>query len=432
MDAERIKAQRKRTRKEKVEKDQTVKKQKGDELEQYNTKKQNLEEQQEAKELKKNLEIVPDDEDDVFVNVKPLSSKPSTIVNYKIYKEGKKEHYQIIRANGHGFFVISISSNSSKESVGTSTARVILFGMIPTTISPTTPNVDLLVIHDDTPLIPTDTPIISPIVPTIPLIASTSRVASRVSPLPSPIHQILPAPLGLPRQPPILVLLAHLILVGRPYRTPPNGVLKMLTAQKSVRSLPTYQLALRYSADYSSLDQFTSDDSSQDSPSDSSLETSSNSHSDTSSYSSLIHSLSVSPIRRAPSPVCADLLSPRKRIRASDSVTDFEADIDECFAYADAIRARGTDVRVVVETAAEEEVEFSARVTTKVEVEVDLRVRPVIHNDVRESVKEDVPDHVTADRAVEVTYETLGGLIQICHDHTMEIPTHRIQVIESV
>nr|GEX41790.1 hypothetical protein [Tanacetum cinerariifolium] len=92
MDAEKIKAPRKRTRKEKVEKDQPVKKQKGDELEQDDAKKQNLEEQKEVEELKKNLKIVPDDEDDVFVNVTPLSSKPPTIMDYKIYKEGKKEH----------------------------------------------------------------------------------------------------------------------------------------------------------------------------------------------------------------------------------------------------------------------------------------------------------------------------------------------------
>nr|GEX19497.1 putative ribonuclease H-like domain-containing protein [Tanacetum cinerariifolium] len=53
-------------------------KDKGDELKQDNAKKQKLEEQEEAEELKKNLEIVPDDEDDVFVNVTPLSSKPPT------------------------------------------------------------------------------------------------------------------------------------------------------------------------------------------------------------------------------------------------------------------------------------------------------------------------------------------------------------------
>nr|GEU45332.1 RNA-directed DNA polymerase, eukaryota, reverse transcriptase zinc-binding domain protein [Tanacetum cinerariifolium] len=96
MDAERIKAPRKRTKKEKVEKDQPAKKQKDDELEQDNTKKQKLEEQQEAEELKKNLEIVPDDEDDVFVNVTHLSFKPPTIVDYKIYKEERRSTFKYL------------------------------------------------------------------------------------------------------------------------------------------------------------------------------------------------------------------------------------------------------------------------------------------------------------------------------------------------
>nr|GEW95018.1 hypothetical protein [Tanacetum cinerariifolium] len=110
MDTESIKALRKRTRKEKVEKDQTVKKQKGDDLEQDNIEKQKLKEQQEAERLKKNLEIVHDDEDDVFVNVTPLSSKPPTIVDYKIYKEGKKDHFQITRANGNHQMYLAFST----------------------------------------------------------------------------------------------------------------------------------------------------------------------------------------------------------------------------------------------------------------------------------------------------------------------------------
>nr|GEX41683.1 hypothetical protein [Tanacetum cinerariifolium] len=101
IDTKRIKAPRKRTRKEKVETHQTVKKKKGD---------QKLEEQQEAEELKKNLEIVLDDGDDIFVNVTPLSSKPPTIMDYKIYKEGKKEHIQIIRANGNHQMYLAFST----------------------------------------------------------------------------------------------------------------------------------------------------------------------------------------------------------------------------------------------------------------------------------------------------------------------------------
>nr|GEU65332.1 hypothetical protein [Tanacetum cinerariifolium] len=64
-----IKAPRKRTRKDEVEKDQTAKKQKGDELEKENADKQKLEEQQEAEELKRNLEILPNDEDDVYITI---------------------------------------------------------------------------------------------------------------------------------------------------------------------------------------------------------------------------------------------------------------------------------------------------------------------------------------------------------------------------
>ncbi|GJV35237.1 hypothetical protein Tco_1407714 [Tanacetum coccineum] len=78
---------------------------------------------------------------------------------------------RVIENQVMAFSVISISSDSSKESVETSNARVILFGTIPTTVLATAPTADLPVIHDDTPLIPTNTPTISPIVPTIPSIA---------------------------------------------------------------------------------------------------------------------------------------------------------------------------------------------------------------------------------------------------------------------
>ncbi|GJU58368.1 hypothetical protein Tco_1236134 [Tanacetum coccineum] len=41
------------------------------------------------------------DRDDVTIDATPLSTKSPTIVNYKIYKEGKKSYFQIIRANGN-------------------------------------------------------------------------------------------------------------------------------------------------------------------------------------------------------------------------------------------------------------------------------------------------------------------------------------------
>ncbi|GJY48215.1 putative reverse transcriptase domain-containing protein [Tanacetum coccineum] len=58
--------------------------------------------------------------------------------------------------------VILVSSDSSKESVGTSTGRVILFGTIPTTIPDTTPSVIPPTTHIDTILIPNVSPTIPP------------------------------------------------------------------------------------------------------------------------------------------------------------------------------------------------------------------------------------------------------------------------------
>nr|GEW44863.1 hypothetical protein [Tanacetum cinerariifolium] len=61
-----------------------------DELEQEYVKKQGIENKNESAELKRCLEIVPYDRDDVTIDATPLSSKSPTIVDYKIYKEGRK------------------------------------------------------------------------------------------------------------------------------------------------------------------------------------------------------------------------------------------------------------------------------------------------------------------------------------------------------
>nr|GEV42477.1 hypothetical protein [Tanacetum cinerariifolium] len=62
----------------------------GSNLEQKDAKRQRIEEENESAELKRYLEINPDDNDDVKIKAIPLSSKSSTIVDYKIYKEGGK------------------------------------------------------------------------------------------------------------------------------------------------------------------------------------------------------------------------------------------------------------------------------------------------------------------------------------------------------
>nr|GEZ76124.1 hypothetical protein [Tanacetum cinerariifolium] len=52
-------------------------------------------------ELKKFMEIVPIDGDEVLIEATPLSSRSPTIIDYKIHKEGKKTCFKIIRADGN-------------------------------------------------------------------------------------------------------------------------------------------------------------------------------------------------------------------------------------------------------------------------------------------------------------------------------------------
>nr|GFA54211.1 hypothetical protein [Tanacetum cinerariifolium] len=62
----------------------------------------------EFEELNKYLEIIPDDGDDVTIDATPLSIK-TLIVNYKIYKEWKKNYFQIFRANGNSQMYLTFS-----------------------------------------------------------------------------------------------------------------------------------------------------------------------------------------------------------------------------------------------------------------------------------------------------------------------------------
>ncbi|GJV85588.1 putative ribonuclease H-like domain-containing protein [Tanacetum coccineum] len=94
IDAERIEALRNRTREDKVEKDQSDKKQKGDE----NAK--TVEEEDDTEEMKRCLEIMPDDED-LLVDAIPQAERSPTVVDYRVYKEGKKKFYQVFREDGN-------------------------------------------------------------------------------------------------------------------------------------------------------------------------------------------------------------------------------------------------------------------------------------------------------------------------------------------
>nr|GFD27462.1 hypothetical protein [Tanacetum cinerariifolium] len=63
------------------------------------TKKQTVEDDKEKAELKQLMETIPDEEE-VAIDAIPLVVKPLRIVDWKIYKEGKKSYYQIVRADG--------------------------------------------------------------------------------------------------------------------------------------------------------------------------------------------------------------------------------------------------------------------------------------------------------------------------------------------
>ncbi|GJU63729.1 putative reverse transcriptase domain-containing protein [Tanacetum coccineum] len=437
--------------------------------------------------------------------------------------------------------VISVSSDSSEDSVGTPARRIILFGTIPTTIPDTTLVITPPTTQTDTTVIPTKIPIIAPTIPPLPAISpflssadDTTDIDTPDTP-PSPTHgtPFTKTTLSTQRSPTAYGALRRLVMVrapgqpiphGRPYRYHLNGPVHMMTARKRVGPLPTHRLAVRHSVDYSS-----SDHSSSDLSSSSSLETSSDSPADAlsdsaSSRSSFDHSLPASPSgtrsshrlcplvpsvhrssaiserpshdsssasrsrKRSRSSVAsvslssptfgalsyarADLLPSPKRIRSPETAVDFEdclkdsfepyvprevglgvdfedassgpsrsrgvnlemdvdvvrsdrieidpeiqAEVDECFAYADALRDRGIDARVVVEAADREESEMGTRGPVKV------RVERVTHLVMPEDTLE--PAH---EGAVEVTYKTLGDLVQRFHDHTEAISVHRIQL----
>ncbi|GJR01444.1 reverse transcriptase domain-containing protein, partial [Tanacetum coccineum] len=408
--------------------------------------------------------------------------------------------------------VISISSDSSKDSVGTPAGRVTLFDTIPTTILDTTPVITPPATQTDTLVIPTETPIIAPTIPpspdytpSFPDYSPTSDSESdpsedpsldHIPPLPaispflssdddttdSDTPDTLPSPTHdtpfteitastqrspiIPHRRVMILSLGQPIPHGRLYRYHLNGPVHMMTARKRVGPSPTHRLAVRHSTDHSS--------------SDSSSEASSDFHSDASSDSSLRHPLSdhsspdlpstiVGPShkrRRSPmtyvpalplisgalSPVRADLIPSPKRVKDLGYLTDVEVDpreislrddsivrvsdephleqdndpeiqaeIDECIAYADALRDRGIDARVVVAAIDRDETE------TGVRGPVEVRVERVTHL----VMLEDIPEPAQ-EGAVEATYETLGDLVQRFHDHTQAIPVHRIQAIEGV
>ncbi|GKE45763.1 hypothetical protein Tco_1473047, partial [Tanacetum coccineum] len=380
--------------------------------------------------------------------------------------------------------IISVSLDLSEDSVGTPAGRVVLFGIIPTTIPDTTPVITLPTTQTDTIVIPTEKPIIAPTIP-------PSLDYTPASPNYSPASDMEFDPsedLSSHHIPPLLAI--------SPFLSSADD-----TTDSDTPDTPPSPTQV----DYSSSDHFSSDDSSSDSSSSSSLETSSDSPvdalSDSASSLFIVYSIvserpshdsssashsrkrSRSPVASVPlslptlgvlSYARADLLPSTKRIRSLETATDLEdcskdsfepyvprevglgvdfedesselsrsrgadleidvdvvrsdrieinpeiqAEIDECFAYADALRDGGIDARVVVEAADQEESETGT--SGLVEVRVERVTHPVMPEDTPEPAQEG---------AVEVTYGTLGDLVQRFYDHTEAIPVHRVQVIE--
>nr|GEW23520.1 hypothetical protein [Tanacetum cinerariifolium] len=392
--------------------------------------------------------------------------------------------------------VISVTSDSSEDSVGARAGRVILFGTIPITIPDTTPVITPPTTQTDTIVIPTETPIITPTIPQSSDYTPASHDYSHASvtesdpsedpssghipPLPavsqssdddtidsdtpdtppSPTHgtpfteitSFTQRLLVIPRRRVTILAPGQPIPHGRLYRYHPNRPVHIMNARKRVGPLPVQQLAVRHCVDHFSSDYFYLDDSARDSSSDSSSEASSDFHSDASSDSSSRHSLSghssldllstsAGPSRKrrrslmtsvhalphvsgALSPVCVDLIPSPKIVRDSgsdephlenDIDSEIQAETDECFVYADALRDRGINARVVVEAVDRDEIE------TGVRGPVEVRVERIMHP----AMPEDIPEP-TYEETVEVTYETLGDLVQMFHDHTEAIPVHRV------
>ncbi|GJR36457.1 hypothetical protein Tco_1212141 [Tanacetum coccineum] len=296
------------------------------------------------------------------------------------------------------FYYLASFSWTNLRRVGTPAGRVILFGIIPTTIPDATLYVTSPTTHIDTTPIPIVLPTIlpspdytpasldyspasdiefdpskdlssdhiPPLPATSPFLSSTDDSLDSYIPntSPSPTHDtpFTETTLSTQRSPVASSVLRHRVMIlslgqliphGRPYRYHPNGPVHMMTAGKRVGPLPTHQ---------------TSSDSSADALSDSTSSHSSSDHLLPTSHDSS----SASPSRkRIRSPVASiplysfilgalyvarvDLLPSPKRIRNPESATDLGV-VQRII-----LSPSGVDVRVEAVTIARDDVETSTR-----------------------------------------------------------------------
>nr|GEW36737.1 reverse transcriptase [Tanacetum cinerariifolium] len=300
---------------------------------------------------------------------------------------GVTDWYQakIIENYVMAILVISVSSNSFEDSVGTPAGQVILFSTIPTTILDTTLVITPPTTQTDTTVIPTETPIITPTTPPSPDYtpasldySPASKTKSNPSEDPSLDHipplpatslflssvdnttnsDTPPSPTHAPGQP-----IPH----GRPYRCHPNGPVHMMTAKKRVGP----------------------------------------------ALSPVRTDLIPSPKRVRDSGYLADVeVGPKETTLRDDVIarggdephlekdidSEIQAEIDECFAYAYALRERRIDARVVVEAVDQDEIK------TGVRGPVEVRVERITHR----AMPEDIPEH-DQEGAVEVALCKCSG-----------------------
>ncbi|GJZ66929.1 putative reverse transcriptase domain-containing protein [Tanacetum coccineum] len=235
--------------------------------------------------------------------------EPVEIMDHEV-KHLKKIHILIIKVMAAP--IISISSDSSDESVGSSIPRVILFGSIPIEVPvvpadlSVAPEVGAAIVSSPAGVLELDThsslesgpsegslppipvaPIVSPflcsddsesdtelperhvssaphdaMIPTAPILPAPPTIVAPSTDIISPID----APPGIHRRRAILIQTGQDIHVGRLYHTFHGGLCRALTARKTVRPLPSHRLALRYTSH--NLDCFTSGSSSDYSSSD--------------------------------------------------------------------------------------------------------------------------------------------------------------------
>nr|GEW39360.1 hypothetical protein [Tanacetum cinerariifolium] len=346
-----------------------------------------------------------------------------------------------------------------KESVGTSTRRVILFGTILTTIPDTTLSMTPSATHIDTTPIPIVSSTIPPspdytptspdYTPALPDYSPTSDTETDPSEDPSSDH--IPP---LPATSPFLSSTNDSSGSDIPDTTPsPTHGTPFNETTLSTQRSPTASgkrvgpSLMRHSNDYSFLDHFDLDDSSRDSSSSSSSsspsETSSDPSSDDLSDSSSDHLLPapssgirpshhlcllVQSIPRSydviidrPSHDSSSVSPSRKRSRSPATSVPLSSPIPGSLSYACA-DFLPSPKRIWSSEFATELEEIKTGVRGSVEVRVDRVTHPVIVDDIHEPAQEE--------GAVEVTYETLGDLVQRFHDHTIEILVHRVQPIK--